>query len=47
MSYVRDMLNREEANTKELEEILNNENIKKIVLRANKHLDNDLSLIHI
>lgn len=44
MSYVRDMLNREEANTKELEEILNNENIKKIVLRANKHLDNDTIL---
>lgn len=44
MSYVRDMLNKEEANTKELEEILNNENIKKIVLRANKHLDNDTIL---
>lgn len=44
MSYVRDMLNREGANTKELEEILNNENIKKIVLRANKHLDNDTIL---
>ena len=44
MSYVRDMLNREGANTKELEEILNNENIKKIILRANKHLDNDTIL---
>ena len=44
MSYVRDMLNREGANTKELEEILNNKNIKKIVLRANKHLDNDTIL---
>lgn len=40
MSYVKDMLKTEEQRNKELEEILNNENIKKIVLRANKHLDN-------
>lgn len=44
MSYVKDMLKTEEQRNKELEEILNNENIKKIVLRANKHLDNDTIL---
>ena len=44
MSYVRDMLNAEEKNRQELEEILENENIQKIVLRAGKHIDKDTIL---
>ena len=41
MAYVQDMLNTEEKNRKELEEILNNENTKKLVLRAGQHIDNE------
>ena len=41
MAYVRDMLNTEEKNRQELEEILNNENTKKMVLRAGQYIDNE------
>jgi len=41
MAYVKDMLNTDEKNKQELEEILNNENTKKIVLRAGQHIDNE------
>ena len=41
MAYVKDMLNTEEKNRQELEEILNNENIRKIVLRSGQYVDND------
>lgn len=45
MSYVKDMLDRENWNTTDIsEEILNNKNIQKIVLRANKHLDRETIL---
>lgn len=44
MAYVRDMLNTEEKNRQELKEILKNENIQKLVLRAGQHIDNDTIL---
>lgn len=44
MAYVRDMLNAEEENRKKLEEILNDENTKKMVLRAGQYIDNNTIL---
>lgn len=44
MKYVKDILNTEEKNRQELEEILNNENIKKLVLRAGQFIDTDTIL---
>lgn len=41
MAYVKDMLNTEEKNRQELEEILNNENTKKVVLRSGQYVDNE------
>lgn len=44
MTYLENMLNTEEKNRQELEEILKNENIQKLVLRAGQHIDNDTIL---
>lgn len=41
MAYVKNMLSAEEKNRQEIEEILNDENTKKIVLRSGQYIDNE------
>lgn len=44
MAYVREMLNREQESKMELERNLNDESLRKLVLRAGKHIDRDVIL---